>query len=108
MMCGAGILNFLGLPKSSLMSQFPTSTSFVVGLNNSIASNSGRVVWLNTSLTRMVANVCGAPSALPGEPSNALLGRHETLSPHVYQGAFSSTMTSDKPDPSVIRYHVLL
>src|SRR5688572_20418530 len=108
MICGAGMRNFLGLEKSSLISQFPTSTSFVVGLYSSIASTSGNSVWLTTSLTRMGANVSGAPAGASGVPSNSLLGRHDSLRSHVYHGAFSSTMTSDNPRPSVIGYQELL
>src|ERR1041385_839673 len=96
--------NFFGVKKSSLMYQPPMFAALVVGLNNSMRSTAGRSVWVSTSLTRMVALVTAGESPAPGVPPS-VLGRQLDLSPQVSNAAFSLTITSDRPRPSVIGYH---
>src|SRR5213594_2982469 len=99
--------NFVGAWRSSVMNQPPILTVVAVGLNNSMASNSGRSVCVSSSLTRIGAITGGAGSSAPGEPPGTVLGRQLAFSPQVSHGAFSLTMTREKPSPSVTGYHLL-
>src|SRR6266540_5057641 len=96
---------FLGLAKSSVKNQPPMFALFVPGLYNSTASSCGRSVWVSASLIRTVGKFAGAGSARPGEPFTLPLGRQLDLLTQVSSGAFSLTMTREKPMPSVIGYH---
>ena len=60
-----------------------------------------------TSLTSTGAMTSAAGLLSPGEPRSRLLGRQLAFIPQVLQSAFSFTMTSEKPSPSVIGYHWL-
>src|SRR5213076_12054 len=100
MFVGSGRRNFFGVLESSLMNQPPRFTSPGVGLNSSMVSTCGGSVCVSSSLTR-IAGILGAGSTAPGEPLMKLLARQLSLSPHVSQGAFSSTITSENPSPAV-------
>src|SRR3989442_5633002 len=92
---------FWGVLKSSVRNQPLMSAGLAVGLYNSTASTSGGSVWVNTSLTSTGTKTGGAGSLCPGEPANRPLGRQLLFNPQVLTGAVSSTMTSEKPAPSV-------
>src|SRR5690242_7895906 len=95
---------FLGVKKSSVKNQPSRFTVFVLGLKNSTESTCGRSVCVSTSLMMTGLNAVGAGSITPGEPFTLPLARQLALLPQVFHGAFSSTITSEKPRPSVIGY----
>src|SRR5437016_2497010 len=95
--------NFFGVLRSSLINHPPMSTSPAVGLNNSMASTCGRSVCVSSSLMR-IGGIFGAASSAPGDPPMEPLARQLSLSPQADHGAFSFTMTSEKPSPSVSGY----
>src|SRR5262249_10321136 len=101
--------NLLALVKSSVRNQPPMFTLVVVGFHNSTASTWGKAVWLNTSVMRMGAKAGSAGSVgWPGVPPKVPLERQLAFKPQVSHGAFSSTITREKPWPSVIGYQELL
>src|SRR5262245_61891102 len=97
-----GIRYFFGVLKSSLNHQPPMFTGPAVGLFNSSVSTVGGSVWVNASVITIGAMAAGSGLAVPGVPSTALLGRHCREDDQSSGSAFSSTITSEKPRPSVI------
>src|SRR5437773_5311853 len=98
---------FLGLLKSSVKNQPPILAALAVGLWSSTLSTCGGSVWVSASLISMPGIAVGGGSAMPGEPPARLLGRQLNGLPQVSGGAFSLTMTSEKPRPSVTGYQEL-
>ena len=69
------------------------------GVATSVGSYRGRVA-LTASKCHTVDG--SAVSALPGDPPEIPLGRQLDPDPHVFKGAFSSMITNENPNPSVI------
>src|ERR1041385_2982621 len=104
-----GMRNCFGLSKSSVRNHPPIFTAALLVLYSSIASVRGGSVWVKISLMRIgVRTATGGGSVSPGDPFSWVLGRQLLLLSHVFQGAFSSTITSEGPAPSVIGYQELL
>src|SRR5439155_27145200 len=103
---GSGTRNFFGVLGSSVMNQPPRLTSPGFGLNNSIASRSGKSVCVSSSLIR-IAGMFGTASSAPGEPPVEALARQLSLVLQVCHGAASLAMTSENPSPSVTGYQEL-
>src|SRR5438045_159670 len=108
MVVGVGMRYFFGVPGSSVMYQPLMSTGDAVGLNSSIASFCGRSVWVRTSLTKIGGTGGSGESSAPGVPYSWPLGLQLSLRSHVLKRAVGSTITSEKPRPSVIGYQELL
>src|SRR5205823_5106628 len=108
MVVGFGIWNFFGVLKSSVSHQPPILTALAVGLNSSMLSVGGGLsVRVSASLIRIGAMAGGPGSAAAGLPFKVPLGRHWDFAPQASGCAFSSTITSENPRPSVIGYHLL-
>ena len=108
MVVAAGRRYFFGVKKSSEIHQSLTSAVLVELFHSSMKSTAGVSLFASTSLTSTGAKMAGAGSFVPGEPPSTPLGRQLAFIPHVSHAAFSFTMTSERPSPSVIGYQVLL
>src|SRR5437763_676095 len=97
-------MNFCGLLKSSVRNHPPMSTEPAVVLRNSMASSAGKSSLVNASFTTTAGRGGGAGSPTPGEPLMALLALQLVAEPQALAGAFSSMVTSEKPNPSVTGY----
>src|SRR5687767_8431183 len=102
-----GMRYLSGAPKSSVKYQPLTSTALVPGLWISMLSGTSKV-RVSASLINTGAKIGAGGSSSPGEPSSPLLGRQLALRVQSSGAAFSSTITSEKPRPSVIGYQELL
>ena len=96
---------FFGVRKSSVRNQPPKSTGEPERFCNSMVSvGGGGSLWVNTSLMTICGKVGAAPSPAPGVPWSAPLARQLAARPQVFAAAFSLTMISEKPKPSVRGY----
>src|SRR5688572_22354330 len=96
---------FSGSRKSSVRYQPLMLALLPEGLCNSIVSYGGAgSLCVSTSLINTSGIFGAAGSFNAGEPFNAALGRQLVFLPQVSVGAFSFTITSEKPNPSVVGY----
>src|SRR5262245_56590793 len=105
----SGIRNFLGVLKSSVRNHPLMSMSAAVGLKSSTASVGGGLsVCDNTSVMMTAPRAGTGGSLVPGDPLTRPLGRQLDRLFQRPGSACSSTVTREKPNPSVMGYQELL
>jgi len=67
----------------------------------------GKIVCVKASFTTPEESSAAPDRSAPRRPLRRPLGRQLSLSPQVFSARSRSTMTREKPKPSVIGYHLL-